>query len=468
MTFRRVSVCCLLVSCAAPAAPGPATVDPVPVRRDIGEQAVALLQAYLRIDTTNPPGNEMRTARFLKRVLDREGIESEIFDLGSGRANLRAVLRGDGRGRPVVLLHHMDVVGAEPRFWRVPPFSGALVRGEIWGRGAVDMKGKAIIDLAAMIQLKRQRVRLRRDLVLLAVADEEVDSAGTRWVVERRPDLVRGAEILIDEGTGITLDAKGRTTAYQVSIGEKAPLWLSLTFTGHPGHGSAPIDASAVNRAIRAAARLLDHPRPPRLLPELRAWVKLQLAGRDLSALPGFEGDLEAALDRPAFLEALARDEDLGPALRDTVSITVLRGSDKVNVIPNEAELQLDCRLLPGTEPRRFLAELRQVMNDPGVRIRVLVQGQPRLSPADGPFVRALRAVAARRDPGVPVVPTILQSSTDSAYFRTLGIQAYGFEPYRLTDEQASLSHSNDERLSARNVREGVQLLLELLRELNR
>lgn len=448
----------------------PAPVAAIPEAGPDPADPVALLQAYLRIDTTNPPGRELAAARFLHRLLEREGIESQLFELGGGRANLRAVLRGDGSKRAVVLLHHMDVVPADAKHWRLaPPFAGRIVDGEVVGRGAIDIKGKGAVDLATLVALKRRGQRLHRDLVLLAVADEESNSKGARAIVESRPELVRGAEYLLDEGAGVRLDPTARrTVAYVVSVGEKAPLWLTLRFTGQPGHGSVPRPGSAVERAVRAATRILAWRRPVRLLPGLRAWLKLEARRHDLGDRIPKEG-LDAALEQPELLETIAdRVPEINAALRDTIALTGLQGSEKVNVIPNQASLRLDCRLLPDTDPRRFLAELRTVIADPGVEITTDEHYRTATSPASGPFFEALAAVSARLDRGAPVVPTILRCSTDSTLFRKLGIHAYGFESYRLTEAQAELGHANDERIGVKALRDGVVLLRELLLELDR
>lgn len=454
-----------LAACRPPVAPAP--VPPRPA--DLYAEAVQVLRDYLRVDTTNPPGNELRGARYLKRILDREGIENRIHDLGGNRANLHAVLRGDGSRRPLVLSHHIDVVPAEPGHWRAPPFSGQIIEGEIYGRGAVDMKGKAIVDLMTMVRLKREGRPLRRDLILLAVADEEVGSLGARAVVENHPELIRDVEFLLDEGQSVRIDDQGRITAYLISVGEKAPLWLTVTFSGEPGHGSVPRADTAVNRAVRAAGRILAHHLPARLLPELRGWLALRLKGREVGGLPGFSTDLERSLDSPAFVEAIsALDPEVNAALHDTIAITQMSGSNSVNVIPNTASIGLDCRLLPGTDRDRFIATLRRVIDDPTARIHIKQHTVARISPSDSALVRALRACASRRRPAAPVIPTLLLSSTDASLFRNLGIAAYGFESYRLTEAQAALSHSNDERLGVESLRFGIDLLTELVLELNR
>ena len=464
--MRGLLLLALLTAGCRPQA-GPAPRPPRPA--DIYAEAVQVLQGYLRIDTTNPPGNEMRGARYLARILARERIEHRVFDLGGNRANLYAVLRGDGSRRPLVLSHHIDVVPAEPKHWRAPPFSGKVVDGEIYGRGAVDMKGKAIVDLMTMIRLKREGMRLKRDLVLIAVADEEENSVGARSLVKEHPKLIRGAEFLLDEGQQVRIDASGRITAYLVSVGEKAPLWLTVSFSGEPGHGSVPRADTAVNRALRAAGRILARRAPARLLPELRGWLALRLEGRELTGLVGYAGDLERSLESPAFLEAIsALDPDVNAALHDTITITRMRGSEAINVIPNTATLGLDCRLLPDTDKDRFLAELRHVIDDPTARIKIEQHYRARKSPADSALVQALGRIAARRKPAAPVIPTLLLCSTDASLFRSLGIQAYGFESYKLTEAQAALGHANDERIGVESLRYGIDMLTELILELNR
>jgi acetylornithine deacetylase/succinyl-diaminopimelate desuccinylase-like protein len=367
-----------------------------------------------------------------------------------------------------VLLHHMDVVPADARAWTVPPFAGALVGGQVYGRGAVDIKGKGAIDVATLVRVARRHPPLHRDVILLAVADEEVGSTGSRYMVEHERAALAGAELLLDEGASIHVDAQGHALEYLVSVGEKAPLWLTLTFTGEPGHGSVPPLESAMSHAVRAASRLLAWRRPPRASPALLPWLRTLLAGAEGSTVAGWAGSLDASLARPAFLEALAAtSSDLNAALRDTVSITGLHGGDAQNVIPAEVIMRLDCRLLPGTQSEPFIDELRRVVDDPGMTVRVDQWAPTAESPADGPLLRALARVAARRDPGTPVVPTLLVSSTDASLYRRLGIQAYGFEPYRLTDAESDLAHGNDERLGASSLRDGVELLTELLGELD-
>ncbi|MEZ0375014.1 MAG: M20/M25/M40 family metallo-hydrolase [Candidatus Sericytochromatia bacterium] len=435
----------------------------------LSQEAVYLLRDYLKIDTTNPPGHEMATAKFLKAILDREGIENQIFDLGDGRANLMAVLHGDGSKRPLVLLHHMDVVPADPQYWSAPPFSGELRNGVIYGRGAIDIKGKGIVDLMTLVRFKRDKTPLKRDVVFLAVADEEVSSIGSRWMIEHQAEFLKKAEYLLDEGETIHESLAGVPLYTMVGIGEKSPLWLSLNFKGQPGHASIPMADSAVNRALRAAQRILDFSEkiPFNIVPGLEESLRRQY-GEDVTRLPGYSRDMSTSLRNPQFLQALAAKPVINALMRNTITITGMSGSDKINIIPNEASLKLDCRLIPGVSKETFLAELRQVIADPSVEIKVEEYYAAQYSPSDTSFFSALRNVLAKRQLKIPVIPTIFTSSTDSSLYRALGIHVYGFESTPLDEEISLTAHGNDERIKVSSVATGLEVLPDLILELNK
>ncbi len=400
------------------------------------EQAIRSLQAYIKIDTTNPPGNEADGARFLKRLLDQEEIQNEVFDLGKNRANLIARLPGDGSKKgAIILLHHIDVVPAEAKFWSVPPFSGEMKNGAINGRGAVDIKGKGITDLMTLIWFKRKKIPLKRDLVLLAVSDEENISVGSKWMIQNKADLLKGAAALIDEGKPVDQDEAGQEGDYFVSVGEKAPLWLTLIFAGPPGHGSEPIEDSAANQAIRAAAKILD-----------------------------FSKTIEKRPPPPA-LAALTRDPETKKLLHDTIAITGLKGSDKTNTISNEATIKLDCRLLPGRDREAFIAELKKAVSNDRMKVEIEESYEARFSPTDSEFTQALSRVAkkAKRK----MIPTILTSSTDSSRFRAIGISSYGFEPYPLSKKIIDLAHGNNEHMPIKSFHRGMEIMIDLITELN-
>src|SRR6266498_1344153 len=289
----------------------------------LGDEATALLSQYLRINTTNPPGNEIAGARWLADVLRRDGIEARTFEPAPGKANLYARLGGDGSARPLILLNHMDVVLASPEYWTVDPFSGVAKDGYVWGRGALDMKGEAITQLMTLLTLKRAGVPLKRDVIFLATADEEIGGGvGAGWFVEHHRDIVQDAEFLLNEGGTIRTDASGRIEYYGVGTTEKSPFWLNVTAHGTAGHGSRPTPDNPVHRLVRALSRITAYQTPLVVTPAAERYF------RDLSTI------------------------ETDPARRAAL-----------------ADAVLDVRLLPGQDPQAFLADLVKVVGASGVEI---------------------------------------------------------------------------------------------------
>ncbi|HET6976136.1 MAG TPA: M20/M25/M40 family metallo-hydrolase [Pyrinomonadaceae bacterium] len=429
-------------------------------------EAVQLLQELIKIDTTNPPGNELAAALHLQKLLEADGIETRVLDVAPGRANLYARFKGDGSRRPLILLSHTDVVMAEPQRWTVPPFSGELRDGFIYGRGATDMKATATVHVTLMRLIKRLNIPLKRDLILLAVADEEAGGTGAISIIEKHPDLIRGAEFLLNEGDVVYLK-DGKVQQYGVDVMEKAALWLRIIAKGPAGHGSIPLANSSVERLLRALERLRKWETPIQVPPAVAESYRMRAQQQADPVLRNAYLNLERALKNPARRKKLLSDSTLNAEVRNTFTITGLQGSDKVNVIPGTAWAQVDARLLPGETPAAFIAKLRRVLNDPELEIETLEGSIPTGSSVDTALMHAIRKVAARRDPGVPVIPTMLTSSTDSAKFRSLGITAYGFEPFKLDDNELSRSHGDDERVSVENLGFALQFLYEVILELN-
>lgn len=429
-------------------------------------EAVQLLQELIRIDTTNPPGNERAAALHLQKLLEADGIETRILEVAPGRANLYARIKGDGSRRPLILLSHTDVVMAEPQRWIVPPFSGELRDGFIYGRGAIDMKGTATVHATLMRLLKRLNVSLKRDLILLAVADEEAGGTGASAIIEKYPELIRGAEFLLNEGDVVYVK-DGKVQQYGVDVMEKAALWLKIIAKGPAGHGSIPLANSSVDRLLDALERLRRWETPIQVSPAVAESYRLRAQQQTDPVLKNAYSNLHRAFKNPALRKKLLSDSTLNAEVRNTFTITGLQGSDKVNVIPGMAWAQIDARLLPGETPDAFIETLRRVLNDPALEIEVLESSTPTGSSADTALMQAIRKVAARRDPGVPVIPTMLTSSTDSAKFRSAGITAYGFEPFKLDDGELNRSHGDDERVSVENLGFALQFLYEVIIELN-
>ncbi len=433
----------------------------------VGRESADILREYLRINTTNPPGNEIVSARFLQALLEREGIETRLFEPAPSKANLYARLAGDGTARPIVLLNHMDVVEASPAFWTVDPFGGVVQGGYLYGRGAIDMKSEGVAELMAMILLKRSGLPLKRDVIFLATSDEEVGAGvGAGWIAERHPELVRDAEFLINEGGAMPMDNAGKVTYVGVGVAEKTPFWLAVTARGTAGHGSRPTGDNAVERLIRALGRIEAYQPPLTVTPATERFFE-DLAQRETDPRRrAWYANVRGALDDSAARRYFASNPYFNAILRNTISITRLAGSGKVNVIPPVARAELDVRLLPGEAPQRFLAELQRVVADSLVTIEPLGVSWPASeSPVDNDLVRAVRQVAERRFPGVLVTTPLLTGFTDSHYFRALGIACYGIAVFPLTDREAQGVHGNDERVSLANLEFGTRFLFDVVRE---
>lgn len=426
------------------------------------DEAVRLLQDYIRVDTSNPPGNELRGAEFFKKLFDEAGIPNTTYEYLPGRADFYAVLKGDGSLQPLVLLSHMDVVRAQPENWKEPPFSGAIVDGEIYGRGAEDMKDQGLLNAMVLLIAARERLPLKRDLIFLATADEEVNDTGSQWLIDHHPELVRGAEYLITEG-GSNLVTPDRGLIYGIDVAEKAPFWVRLTATGPGGHGSIPIRDSAPNRLVRALNRVVNWETPVHLLPSVEEYFH-QLAAREPQPLADEFRNIRESIKDPAFVKVISSDSDLNYRIRDTISLTGLQGSPQTNVIPDTATANLDVRLLPGDDPQEFLRELRAVVNDDQIRIDPITTFRPpNASPTETTLYHAIEQVIREYSPQALIVPELDSGYTENQMYRPLGIVCYGFLPVELTPEVEATEHAANERIPAEQVRRGLKMFYEVI-----
>jgi acetylornithine deacetylase/succinyl-diaminopimelate desuccinylase-like protein len=434
----------------------------------LADESVRVLADYLRINTTNPPGNELAGARFLKEILEREGIEATILDTAElkppGRANLYARLRGNGSKRAIALVHHIDVVPADQRYWTHDPFAGAIKDGFLYGRGALDMKGEGIVYLMAMIALKRSAVPLTRDIVFIANSDEELGSTGAIVFVERHPELLRDVEFLITEG-GDNLVENGTLVYYGVGVAEKRTFWQRLTVKGIPSHGSRPTRHNPVPRLIAALDRLARYQTPLHVTPGVDKFFR-DISRRYTGEQREWLSNVRVALGNPRAREWILNDVYWNAILRNTIAITGLQGSNKTNVIPAEATADVDIRLLPDADPAAVLASLKRVVADTAVTwTPLLAPKTPLENPIDTDLFRAIERAARERDPGAMVTTPMLTGATDRPTYRALGLITYGFDPFRVeaADAQGGV-HGNDERLSVANVGFGVRYLYDVLR----
>jgi acetylornithine deacetylase/succinyl-diaminopimelate desuccinylase-like protein len=430
----------------------------------LGDEAVEVLRRYLMIDTTNPPGRESEGVQFLAEILGAEGLASDVLESAPGRGNLMARLRGDGSLPGIVLHHHIDVVYADRRYWSVDPFGGVVRDGYLFGRGALDMKSTGIFQLMALLAIKRAGIPLTRDLVLLATADEEVGSKyGAQWIAAHRREWLADCEYALSE-----LGCIARHPDYAVPVGsiivsEKTATAIRLTARSEPGHGSMPWPDAAPHRLVRAVARLLEAERAPHVLPEVQEYFS-RLA--DVMAHGDSEPyrDLERSLRDPAFRARFFADRHHAALVRTTFAVTMLKGSEKINVIPPEAAAEIDCRMLAGEDSEEILGWVRRAVADERVEVEFLGSPkQPNLSPPDTELYKHVADALRRRAPGVVVVPQILAGFTDSWVFRRCGLHGYGFSPIVLDEAELRRIHGNDERISLENVRAGVRSYTEML-----
>lgn len=428
---------------------------------DPATQAPERLAAYIRVDTVNPPGNESAGVTFLAGILEEAGIEYHTAESAPGRGNLWARLEG-GDEPALVLLHHIDVVGADPKYWQVDPFAGAIRDGYVWGRGALDMKGTAIAQLQAFLALHASGKPLNRDVLFVATADEEAGGQfGAGWLIEHHPEIFDNVGYLVNEGGSGTY--MGDDVVMTVEVTQKVPLWLRLTAHGRPGHGSTPQAATAVTRLLRAGDRIAGTGFAPRVIPAVKTLFE-GLAPYQPDELTSRYADIESAIRDEEFLSYLQLTNPSAHALlRNTCSITRLEGSDKINVVPTEATMELDCRLLPDQDHEAFLAELRTIVNDPEVEIERLMAFTPAVSRTDSALYRLIESTMAEHLPDAVVLPGVSTGFTDSHFFRDLGIASYGFSPFIVPMADRRGVHGNDERLPVETLVNGTRIMIELV-----
>jgi len=411
-----------------------------------------LLQELIRLDTTNPPGNETAAAHLLRDYLEAAGVECELFARVPERANLVARIRGRGDGPSLALLSHTDVVLADAREWERNPFGGELVDGEVWGRGALDMKGEVAASAVALASLAREGWRGSGDLIFIAAADEEVgDGFGLEWLVEAHPDVVR-ADFSVNEGAGDRVELGGKVL-YLCSTAEKMSSPFVLRVHGRSGHASMPsIADNALVKAAPLVARLGAFDVEPQLIPEVEGF---------LAALFGEVPATASALDAARAVSPLAA-ELIEPLLGMTVSPTMASASGKRNVIPALCEITVDVRLLPGQTPAQAETALRACLGEGDYElVNTEAQGGTR-SAISGPLWDAVRDFVQTEEPGAVAAPICVAGFTDSHWLRAaFGTVAYGFFPARALDAEtaARLIHSANERVPVSDLELGTRWL---------
>ncbi len=433
-----------------------------------GASPVAWLQKYLSFDTSNPPGNELPAARYLASLIERHDprgeIEVRVLLSPNGRANLYARLPAnavEATGRSLVLLHHLDVVPAGEG-WNRPPFGGELHRGRIWGRGALDAKSLGIAHLNALFHLVESDRPRRRDLVLVAGADEEAGGEdGVGWLLEEHGALFDDVEAVLNEA-GVNRMAGDRLLWWGIETAQKQVLWLRVTAAGRAGHGSGFNPASPTHRLLRALNRVLDLE---------HAWRVTPASHQAYRALAAFRpGEFADVFDQPLAMVQAEIDRRLGDgrldrillpgmsaSFRDTVQITRIdNGAWPVNVAPGEAAALIDARLLPDTDVDGFRRRVETMLGS-GIHIEELLRsGRSPVSSTGSDVYRTLERVLGVR---APVAPTMIAGATDSRFFRRRGVDAYGFSPFTLAADDAGGIHGIDERIPVEGFLRGCEMM---------
>ncbi len=416
---------------------------------------IELLTRFIAVDTVNPPGNEMNAVAFYSELFTALGIEFEVGESAPGRGNIWARLPG-GDLPGLMLLQHTDVVPADAEYWDTPPFEGVEKDGFLAGRGAIDMKGTGIAQFLAFAAVARAGQPLVRDVVFLATADEEAGGAyGVAWVIKEHPEVFADIGFLLNEGGSGSLGEAGQV--FSIEVTQKVPVWITLAAEGTPGHGSSPRPSSAVTRLLDALQALQGAPFPVRVLPEVARYFRGLADSMPPALQPAFR-EIGAASADPDLVEALHRDYPrYHRLLRDTCSITMLKGSGKVNVVPPRAEAQIDCRMLPDRTVEAFVSDFRERVAGEGITVTVDMAFTPAISAWETPLVSTIQTVLKARYPDAGFVSSVAGGFTDSHFTRDLGIQSYGFSPMLFKEGEFSGVHGNNEAVHIERYRQSVE-----------
>ena len=440
MRHYVLAFACVLVSAAASAQ--------TPDWKSVETEALQTLQGYVRINTSNPPGDVTKAADFLIDILKREGIEVKRFESGPGRSIVLARLKGNGTGGKAILLEsHMDVVPTDAARWQSDPFGAAIGDGKMWGRGTIDMKGIGTSYLYAFLMLHRMKVPLTRDVLLMFVPDEEVGGAmGAEWMRKNHYDEL-DPEYVIDEGGFGSRDMfTAGKLVFGISVAEKKIMWMKLRAEGVAGHGSQPHDKNPNDHLMRALSRLFAEPIAAGRFPVVDT-MKQRIGG------------------------PLAENKFNNAIQQSTISLTSLRSGvgdpPKVNVIPSVAEATIDCRLLPGTTAAQWIKEIERRLADPSIKIEVINEGDdPVVSSQDTPLYRALEGAIKRQHPDAIVTPMTVPYGTDGNSFRPRGVKTYGFFPAIVPAASILSMHGDAEFIPADALGPAIQILFEAVKQI--
>jgi acetylornithine deacetylase/succinyl-diaminopimelate desuccinylase-like protein len=437
--------------------------------REVEREVTNLLSDLIRINTTNPPGNETEAAKYLAETLEKEGFKCELFESTPGRGSIITRIKGTGEKPNLLLLSHLDVVAANPKEWSVDPFEGVVKNGFVWGRGALDMKSMTAMEVMVMKLLKRNNVKLKGDVILAATADEEKGGeAGAGWLVRNHPEKIR-ADYVINEGGGLAIPIEGKNI-YTIQTAEKGILWFKIKAKGRPGHGSVPGTAdNAILRMNRVVEKLGNYRAKMTVVPTVKQFLS-QITKENKTVQQALMLLLQNPDMGDQILDMLAEKdkamaEELRASLRMTIAPTIIHGGIKENIIPSECEAVFDCRVLPGQTPTEAMDEIKGLMPDADLEkleFETIQANEPSESPANTPLYELIVNVIKEFEPNCSVAPILLTGGTDSRFFRKIGSICYGFQPLRSDmpyGEILKTIHGIDERISIENLVFGTSVL---------
>jgi len=428
-------------------------------------EAVELLSRYLKIDTTNPPGNEDQGVAFFADILEKEGIAYKTYEASAGRGSISAVIPGTGEKGAVILLNHIDVVPARAAEWSVDPFGGKIKDGFIYGRGALDMKGQGILELLAFLEFKRKGLTPRRDLIFLAVADEEAGGInGAQFLLNNHGDEFQ-ADVVINEGGFGFGNVLPDRPLFMIATAEKGVCRVKLTRSGPPGHGSAPHGENALEKLVQGLSRLLEKENPVIVTPLTAEYFK-QLASAWGFLKPYLQDGNPETLVEALTQNGMLNNPHMVAMLKNTISLNRMRAGDKVNVIPSGAEAELDIRLLPGTDPDTVIDLIKEHLADDNIKVEIARASGSSESSVDTEDFAGIKEVFREHYPDALTVASLLFGASDSKFFREKGIPCYGVCPMLINLEDLGKIHGIDERISEENMIKGTEVYIDIVRKL--
>ena len=430
-------------------------------------EAVELLSRYLKIDTTNPPGNENRGVAFFAEIFEKESIAYKTYEASPGRGSISAVIQGSGEKGAVILLNHIDVVPARADEWSIHPFSGEIKNGYIYGRGALDMKGQGILELLAFLEFKRKGLTPCRDLIFLAVADEEAGGVnGVQYLLNNYGEEIR-ADLVINEGGFGISDVLPDRPLFMIATAEKGVCRVKLRRSGPPGHGSVPSGDNALEKLVQGLSRLLAKENPVIITPLIAEYFK-QLASSWEFLNPYIQDGKPETLVEILTRKGMLNIPQMAAMLKNTISLNLMHAGNKINVIPSAAEADLDIRLLPGTDPDSIVAEIKEHLADEDIKVEVAGTFRATESLMDTEDFSIIREVHLGHFTDALAVASLLFGASDSRFFRKRGIPCYGVNPVLLSLEELGKIHGIDERISEENMIGGTAVFIDIVKKLCR